>query len=99
MRINLRSTDRLEIQMAPLIDCVFLLLIFFLVATTFKKVDKEVPMNLPESAAGAYVPREEDMYRIWIDRDGITYLDTGAVSTRALLDRLRIVARNSPDHS
>ncbi|HCD33703.1 MAG TPA: biopolymer transporter ExbD, partial [Phycisphaerales bacterium] len=31
MQVDLRDDDSLEVQMAPLIDCVFLLLIFFLV--------------------------------------------------------------------
>ena len=34
MRVNLDSESQAEVSMSPLIDCVFLLLIFFLVATT-----------------------------------------------------------------
>ena len=41
MKIRMAEDERLEVQMAPLIDCVFLLLIFFLVATTLKKIEKE----------------------------------------------------------
>lgn len=31
MRLNYDEEDKVEVQMSPLIDCVFLLLIFFLV--------------------------------------------------------------------
>ena len=33
MRLNYDEDDKVEVQMSPLIDCVFLLLIFFLVTT------------------------------------------------------------------
>lgn len=41
MRIKLDDELPLGIDLAPLIDCVFLLLIFFLVATTLKKEEYE----------------------------------------------------------
>ena len=50
-----------EVQMAPLIDCVFLLLIFFLVATTLRKIIKELPVELPDSAAAIEVRQEDDL--------------------------------------
>ncbi len=43
MRIKLEDEQTTAIDIAPLIDCVFLLIVFFLVATTFKKADFEDP--------------------------------------------------------
>lgn len=41
------------VEMTPMIDMVFLLLIFFLVATTFQKAEREMQIALPfASAAG-----------------------------------------------
>jgi len=40
MRVNLDDNHIIGIEMGPLIDCVFLLLIFFLVATTLKKPEE-----------------------------------------------------------
>ena len=37
MRLNYDEEDKVEVQMSSLIDCVFLLLIFFLVTTMMKK--------------------------------------------------------------
>ena len=37
MKIDLGETEGTDIDLAPLIDCVFLLLIFFMVSTTFRK--------------------------------------------------------------
>ena len=40
MRLPLDEEEKVDIQMSPLIDCVFLLLIFFLVTTMMKKWDR-----------------------------------------------------------
>ncbi len=39
--------SNVSIEMTPLIDMVFLLLIFFLVATTFKEAEREMQIALP----------------------------------------------------
>ncbi len=45
--------DRVAMEMTPLIDTVFLLLIFFLVATTFQQAEREMQIALPiASSAG-----------------------------------------------
>ena len=38
MRLNYDDDDKVEVQMSPLIDCVFLLLIFLLLTTRMKKL-------------------------------------------------------------
>lgn len=47
MRIQYEEDEGVEIQMSPLIDCVFLLLIFFLVTTMMKKWERQIPLSLP----------------------------------------------------
>ena len=97
MRVRLSREEEPGVQMAPLIDCVFLLLIFFLVATTFKKVKREIPLTLPDSAAGASIEEEDDTYRIWVDKYGRIYLDTGLASLGSLHQRLRLLGQTNPD--
>ena len=46
MRLNYDDDDKVEVQMSPLIDCVFLLLIFFLVTTMMKKWEMQIPLTL-----------------------------------------------------
>ncbi len=48
MRIDLPDDKEPTVDMAPLIDCVFLLLIFFLVTTMMKKWESQIPVKLPE---------------------------------------------------
>jgi len=37
-----------EVSMSPLIDCVFLLLVFFLATTMLKKKEKQIPVHMPD---------------------------------------------------
>ncbi|MEM9065634.1 MAG: biopolymer transporter ExbD [Planctomycetota bacterium] len=43
------------VEMTPIIDMVFLLLIFFLVATTFHQTEREMQIALPETESGGPV--------------------------------------------
>lgn len=49
MNLKRHVKETPDINITPLIDVVFLLLIFLLVSTTFKK-DNEIAINLPESS-------------------------------------------------
>lgn|SRR5690606_30062195 len=51
--MNFRRTHREEVSvnLTPLIDVVFLLLIFFMVSTTFTR-ETQLKLDLPESASG-----------------------------------------------
>ncbi|MCG8380929.1 MAG: biopolymer transporter ExbD [Gammaproteobacteria bacterium] len=50
MNFRTRLRDDLDINITPLIDVVFILLIFFMVSTTFQK-SAELQVQLPESTA------------------------------------------------
>lgn len=97
MKIDLSDEEPMEVQMAPLIDCVFLLLIFFLVATTLKKIDRELPLELPESAAAVAAPRDEAMLVIALDAEGGLYLDGSPASTGMLHEQLRELGASDPE--
>ncbi len=44
------NDSKLSIELTPMIDMVFLLLIFFLVATTFHQTEREMQIALPQAA-------------------------------------------------
>ena len=72
-----------DINLTPLIDVVFLLLIFFMVSTTFKE-DARIRVQLPE-AQGEDVPTEEPQsLEIVIDGAGTFYVDDRMVVDREL---------------
>ena len=54
MRIkNLSSAEEAKIDMTPMIDCVFLNLIFFMCASTMTRLDKSTEVSLPVASNAA----------------------------------------------
>jgi biopolymer transport protein ExbD len=83
--MNLRPNrpDPPDINLTPLIDVVFLLLIFFMVSTTFKE-DARIRLRLPE-AQGEEVPAQEPQaLEILIDVGGTFYVNDRRVVDRKL---------------
>ena len=97
MRVNLGEDDGVEVQMAPLIDCVFLLLIFFLVATTLRKIERELPIELPQSAAAMDVAQVQGRLVISLDSIGGIHIGGEPVPLSVLHERLRSAAARNPN--
>jgi biopolymer transport protein ExbD len=57
----MRRREPLSPDMTPLIDVVFLLLIFFLVSTSFKKDELALLLNLPTSQASQEMIAKEEV--------------------------------------
>ena len=75
-----RRRDDPEINLTPLIDVVFLLLIFFMVTTTFVR-EAGVEITLPEADAKA-VQDETDTLELAVDSAGEYYLGGKALINR-----------------
>ena len=50
MKLKHKDNIKAEVDMPPLIDCVFLLLVFFMVSTTFNKREADISFALPGTA-------------------------------------------------
>ena len=97
MRVDLDDNDNIEVQMAPLIDCVFLLLVFFLVATTLKKIEKEVPLQLPEAELSAREVPQADILTISVDKDGKLYLGSQPATSGMIFEKFKAAAAEDPN--
>jgi biopolymer transport protein ExbD len=64
------DSDQAEVAMSPLIDCVFLLLIFFLVTTMLKRKEKLIPVEMPNSTASVDSETRERELLIGLSRTG-----------------------------
>ena len=73
--MNLRPTPKeaADINLTPLIDVVFLLLIFFMVSTTFDR-DSELSIELPAASAEAQT-RQPESIDVAIDAQGRVYVN------------------------
>jgi len=75
--MNIRPSRRSRnvlVDMTPLIDVVFLLLIFFMVSTTFDK-QTQLKVDLPEASAQTKEEQDLKTIAITIDARGQFYLD------------------------
>jgi biopolymer transport protein ExbD len=68
--LNLRRSrsDEPDVNLTPLIDVVFILLLFFMVSTTFQR-ESEIHIELPEASAEAVEERDETLELV-IDAQG-----------------------------
>ena len=75
MKLNLRAKAEPEVNLTSLIDVVLLLLIFFMVSTSFVK-ESQISITLPEAEAEAIVEEVPEQLEIMITEQG-TYLVNG----------------------
>lgn len=102
MRIDLGDDDQPEIGLIALIDCIFFLLMFFMVATSFKQKeqqhkDKAIPITLPRSSATLdLADAAPDPLVIRVDREGQVAIGGDTLSIESLHERLRDEAGRAP---
>ena len=86
-----------HLELTPLIDCIFLLLIFFLVTTSFYKLERELQVNLPESTEGKSKD-EEPPAEIIINvmQDGTLYVNRELKTYDELLQALKSAVEKWP---
>lgn len=89
MRIDLGDDETVEVALAPLIDCVFLLLIFFLVASTLRKPTLELPLQLPTAGAAATTQEQAELLTVQIDAGGVVYFQDRPVELDELGARVK----------
>ena len=82
--MNLRKFDKQDpdVNLTPLIDVVFLLLIFFMVSTTFTR-ESHISVDLPESSAA---PEESEAkpIEVTIDKQGRYYVNQQLVINKKI---------------
>ena len=87
------------INLTPMIDVVFLLIIFFMVATTFVREEKEIDLDLPEAASASPLENLPDEVVINIMRTGQIKVAGRVVSEEALGRYLEEARARNPRQS
>lgn len=92
-----RSDEEIEIAIIPMVDVMLLLLIFFMLTTTFKR-DAEIQIDLPEAKAAA-IKKDSFIIEIAIDSNARFFvnqkrLKDGKVET--LMSAIQITMTNHP---
>jgi biopolymer transport protein ExbD len=91
---------RPDVQMAPLIDVIFLLLIFYAVTTQFV-TDERLKLKLPEAktAEKTGVSKEDRPPEVLVALDGTVWIDDELVPEQQLENRIREIVERAPDKS
>jgi biopolymer transport protein ExbD len=87
MRIQRRNPKKARIEIIPMIDTIFFLLVFFMISTLSMAQYRGMPVNLPQAAAGQQAPAESAA--ITIDKHAQIFLNEQPVDKTVLGDLLR----------
>ncbi|HZR78434.1 MAG TPA: biopolymer transporter ExbD [Chthoniobacterales bacterium] len=93
MKFAVRKRRAPSIIIVSLVDILTILLIFFVVSTTFKKDQPEVQINLPESKTAKNTPAELEHAVVSVDANDEVKLDGKALA----VDELENAVKNLPD--
>ena len=74
MQLRAKKSEDPEISLTSLIDVVFLLLIFFMVSTTFEQ-QAVLKVDLPEASNVSHPENQPDSFELVIDPKGQYYLN------------------------
>jgi len=75
MRIGEEYDEEPELQMSPMIDIIFQLIIFFMCATSFQVIESELKANLPTINDEVVVQKFENVV-IFINREGRVFVES-----------------------
>jgi biopolymer transport protein ExbD len=96
VKFQTRRSEPAEINLTALIDVVFLLLIFFMVATTFLDPEREISIELPEATTASVSEELPQEIVINVLRDGTLSVNGGSVDRAALDSVLKRAAKSDP---
>ena len=91
-----RGTGTAAVNMAPLIDLVFLLLIFFMVTTSFVK---ETGIDVQRPTASTAVLKEKGNILIGVDPKGRVFLEKKLIDIRSVRAHIEKCLAENPEGS
>lgn len=94
MKLRRRESRRARIEIVPMIDVVFFLLVFFMMASLSMAVYAGLPVSLPQAATGQVAASETAS--VTIDREGHAYLNREPVAMSDLDQRVRGLLQSNP---
>ncbi len=94
MKLAPRPIKKARIEIIPMIDTVFFLLVFFMMASLSMTVYKGMTLSLPKASSGE---NRRDRVNISVTRDGVIYLDRERVEPAQLTERLRALREQEPE--
>jgi biopolymer transport protein ExbD len=86
-----------DFPMTPMIDMVFLLLVFFMTVSTLARADKQVELDLPESSESDVPEDLSDRGTVSLDADGNIYLGARPLTLEKMQSEMKAALEFNPD--
>jgi biopolymer transport protein ExbD len=90
------APKKARIEIVPLIDTVFFLLVFFMMSSLSMAIYRGMPVNLPGATTGQ-AQRTTRTTSITIDREGRTFIERERVELSAIGPRIHSLAQGNPE--
>ena len=82
-RHHRRESKSPEIMLSPMIDMIFLLLVFFIISTMYMSEIKTIPIRLPVAQHSENVSKSN--FNVSVKKDGTLYLDETQIALEQLV--------------
>ncbi len=93
------SQQGAELELAPMIDVVFLLLIFFIVTWQFARFERDMDISVPAAEEAENTDRQAGEIIVNVRDDGTIVLNGRDVSQEELLSKLQAISEAYPDQA
>jgi biopolymer transport protein ExbD len=87
MRVPRQQMEKARIEIIPMIDIIFFLLVFFMVSTVSMTINRGLPVNLPKAASSQKDLRES--FNVTVMQDGTLFLNKEPTTLKQLGQRVR----------
>lgn len=88
-----------ELELAPMIDVVFQLLIFFIVTWQFARFERDMDISVPAAEQAENKDRQAGEIIINVRKDGSIILNGLVVTEEELLGKLKLISDAYPDQA
>lgn len=91
---NYRETKQPDLNIIPMIDIMFFLLVFFMLSTMYMVEQKTIPVNLPQATSAAIDNKTN--FTVTLKDDGSIYLEDQQTDIQILLMQATKEQKNNP---
>ena len=94
MRIPRKPSEKARIEIIPMIDVIFFLLVFFMISTLSMTINRGLPVNLPTAATSQKEMR--DNVSLTVLQDGHMFLNKEPITLQDMGSRVKAALASDP---
>jgi biopolymer transport protein ExbD len=95
MRVPRRVPEKARIEIIPMIDIIFFLLVFFMLSTLSMTINQGLPVNLPKAASTQKDLRET--FNVTVTKDGEIFLNKEPVTLQDIATKVKAGLEKDPE--